>query len=114
MALDDPKPPHQREAYAPIVQRFLPGCEGEELATRCSLLLMRDRALTHSRACSDEAFPVLGQVERLTSTYAYASMRLEQLKELRRLCVMLVANASGLEAFAYDLAYPEEGQGARA
>lgn len=109
MALHDPpRPQHQREAYAPIVQRFLPGCEGEELNLRCSLLLMRDRAAVRAKHCSDDAYPLLAHVERMATGRAFSSMPLDTLRETRRLCVMMFANASGLEAIAEEA---ERGRG---
>jgi hypothetical protein len=90
----------ERAQYEPLVDRFLPGCSGEELALRCSLLLLRDNATQGLNHCSDEAHDPLRAVERLASRYAYASVPLEQLKLLRYELVRLVTVATGLEQFA--------------
>jgi hypothetical protein len=98
----------RRDQYAPTVTLHLPGCEGEELAMRCSLLLMRDNATAALRYCSDEAAAPLEAVERLAGQYAFASMRADQLKLLRYQLHRLTSCASGLEAFAFARANPEK------
>jgi hypothetical protein len=92
---------------------MLPGCDGEELQQRCSLLLARDNATAGLRRCSDEAAAVLEHVQRLATTYAFASLPLAALKALRYQIVMLTAAAAGLEQFAYGVASNEEGADAR-
>lgn len=93
-----------RDAYIPTVQALLPGCEGDELTLRCSILNMRDRATSHLRGCSEDAGPVLQTVELLATRYAFTSMPIEDLKALRYQMVRLVSCASGLEAFAWSYA----------
>jgi hypothetical protein len=87
-----------REDYAPSVRTFLPGCDGEELQMRSALLLMRDRAMATKPICSEEGWAILDLVERTASRDAFRPMPLDELKEVRRLCVMLVATASGFDA----------------
>jgi hypothetical protein len=98
-----------RDRYLPIARHHLPGCEGEELQVRCSILLMRDQASSSLRRCSDEAAGTLNEVQRLATLYAYAPIPLEELKELRYRLLQLTQTASGLEMFAYRLAFPEGG-----
>jgi hypothetical protein len=95
-----------RERYLPIVRHLLPGCMGEELQLRCSILLMRDKATSNMRHCSEEAHGILGEINRLAARYAYESMPIEELQELRRQMVQLTSCASGLEMFAWRLANP--------
>lgn len=98
------KIPSARDQYRPQVKRFVPGCEGRELELRCSLLLLRDQATSRMRNCSDEAHAVCALIVRLACEYAFATMPLELLEELRYEAVRLGTCASGLEMFAYKLA----------
>lgn len=100
-----------RERYVPIVQHHMPGCKGEELSLRCSLLLMRDQAASRLGRCSGEAYPTLCEVNRLATIFAYQRIPLAELKELRAQLIRLTVAASGLEMFAYRLAYPEAANG---
>ena len=88
----------KREDYFPTVRAFLPSAEGDELALRASLLLMRDRAMATKPICSEYGWAILDLVERLAQEFAFRSMKLEELSEIRRVAVMMVANASALDA----------------
>lgn len=104
--------PTARERYIGIVRHHVPTSQGRELEMRCSLLLLRDQATSALRRCGDDAAGVLIEVQRLAGQYAFASMPLVEIEELRRHLVMLTAAASGLEMFAYRLAYPNGGANA--
>ena len=97
-----------RNRYRSIVKHHLPACSPEELDARCSLLLIRDQATSHLRRCSDEARPILDHITRLATEYAYRSIPLSELQELRYRITMLTACASGLEMFAYRLSGGKE------
>lgn len=86
-----------RAAYEPAIQRFLPGCEGRELMLRASMMMLRDQAGARMQHCSDEAYGVLQQVQRLGLHHALASMQVEVLDEIRGAMVRLAAQASVLE-----------------
>lgn len=90
--------PPRREDYEPIVRGLRPLCEGEELMLRTSLLLMRDRAMATKNAACEPAWILLDVVERTASDNAMNSrVSLDDLRELRRLCVMCVTNAMGFD-----------------
>jgi hypothetical protein len=93
----------QRSDYEGIVKGLRPLCDGEELMLRCSIMVVRDKAASSMRRCSEQAHGVLSEVHRLASQYALESMPTDELKELRYRLVMLTACASGLEMFAYRL-----------
>lgn len=95
-----------RDRYIPIIRHHLPTCEGRELELRCSILMFRDTSASSMRRCSDEAHGILAEIQRLATLYAYASMPIEELAELRYRLGMLTASASGLEMFAYRLQNP--------
>jgi hypothetical protein len=95
-----------RAKYEPIVTHHMPLCEGQELDLRCSILQMRDNATSRLRRCSEEAYGILQDIQRLGTQYAYARIPLEELKELRYRLLQLTQTASGLEMFAYRLAHP--------
>ena len=103
----------QRAAYEPAVRNLLPGCEGDELLLRSSMMLLRDQAANRMKHCSDEAYGVLQQVQRLGSDHALTSMPVDALASVRRAMVRLSAQASDLEAifgtWSYDL---EQGKAA--
>ena len=103
------KIPARRDQYIPQVKSFLPICEGEEVALRCSILLVRDMATASMRRCSDEAHGILDQVQRLAVQYAFTAMGIERLRRLRHELVRLVSCANGLESFAYMSDDPESG-----
>lgn len=97
-----------REDYLPHVRVFMPAVQGEELEMRASLLLMRDRAMATKGFCSEEAWHILDHVERLASRYAFTPMPKEDVGELRRILLNLVAAASSLEGvFAPQLPFGE-------
>lgn len=88
----------KREDYEPAVKCFLPSARGEELNLRASLLLMRDRAMSAKRGACEEAWQLLDLVERTASRDAFRSMRLEELREIKRLLIRLVSTASGFDS----------------
>lgn len=92
-----------REKYALIVQHHCPSAQGEELSLRCSILLLRDKATSNARHCADEAAPILHEIERLATLYAYSNIPTDELKELRYRLLQLTQTASGLNMFAYRL-----------
>lgn len=100
-----------RDRYIMIVRHHMPACEGKEMMLRCSILLMRDQATSALRRCSDEAYGLLTEVQRLAAHYAYETMPLEHLAELRHQLVKLTLCASGLEAFAFNRANPDAAGG---
>jgi hypothetical protein len=89
-----------RRQYVPTVNALMPGTEGDELDIRCSLLLMRDCAAAAKARCSDEAYPILDQVESLASRYAFQGMAVEKLDELRTAMRKVVAAAACLDDWA--------------
>lgn len=93
-----PVRPPNRADYEPIVRGLKPLCDGEELMLRSSLLLMRDRAIaTKQRAC-EPSWMLLEIVERAASDAALNHRwRLDDLRELRRLCVTCVMTASSFD-----------------
>lgn len=90
--------PPRRQDYEPNVRAFLPGVEGEELQMRASLLLMRDCAMATKPIASEHGWLLLDVVERTASQYAFWSMPLDDLREIRRLLLNVVAAASGFDA----------------
>ena len=93
--------PPRREDYEPLVKGLRPLCDGEELTLRSSLLLMRDRAMaTKARetTCAP-SWALLDVVERVASECAMNHhLGLEELRELRRLCLNCVASAASFDA----------------
>jgi hypothetical protein len=104
--------PPRRSDYEPIVRGLKPLCDGEELDLRSSLLLMRDRAMaTKPRAC-EPAWRLLDVVENVArETALNPRMGLEQLRELRRLCLNTVATASSFDTL-YQPRLPLDGEAA--
>jgi len=97
----------KRDDYYPVVRAFLPSARGEELDTRASLLLIRDRAIAALSYSEDEAAELLEFVHRQAVKYAFASMPLETLKELRRLLLNTTAAASGFQVLFCAPEQPE-------
>lgn len=95
-----------RDRYRPVVRHHLPGCEGDELMLRCSLLLTRDMATAQLHRCSEEAEGLLATIAGLAGRYAFAPMPVRRLRELREQIVRLTSCASGIEMFAFKLASP--------
>lgn len=98
--------PPRREDYAPIIKALRPFVKGEELDLRCSLLLMRDRALANKPYACSPAWALLDVVQ--TEAYEAAfnwRISLDDLREFRRLCVMCVTNAS-----SFDTLYRTKGK----
>lgn len=88
----------KREDYEPNVRMFLPSAQGEELELRASLLLMRDRAIATKPIACEEAWQILDLVERTASRDAFRSMRMDELREIKRLLIRLVSTASGFDS----------------
>lgn len=104
--------PPRRSDYEPIVKGLRPLCEGEELMLRSSLLLMRDRAMATKRTASPAGYALLDMVEQVTSGEAFNHrLPIEELREIRRLCVQSVMIARGFDAI-YQPALPgiEDGE----
>jgi hypothetical protein len=91
--------PPKREDYEPIVKGLRPLVDGEELDLRCSLLLMRDRAIATKNTVSAPAWQLLDVVQCETSDNALNwRVDIEGLRELRRLCANCIAAAASFEA----------------
>lgn len=99
--------PPSRADYEPIVKAMRPFLKDEELQLRASLLLMRDRALaTKDRACQP-SYELLSVVEREASDAAMNwRIPVDDLREIRRLCLNCVASASSFDTL-YRQAAPE-------
>lgn len=90
--------PPRREDYEPIVKGLRPFIEAEELMLRTSLLLMRDRAMATKNSACEPAWALLDVVERQASDNAMNHrVAVEDLRELRRLCINCVMAASGFD-----------------
>lgn len=90
--------PPRREDYESIVRGLRPMCDGEELRLRSSLLLMRDRAMATKPSSSPAGWALLDVVEQVASTEALnARVPVEELREMRRLCVQCVMTAKGFD-----------------
>jgi hypothetical protein len=100
----------QRSDYEGIVKGLRPLCDGEELMLRSSLLLMRDRAMaTKQRACAP-AWALLDVVESIASECALNhKLAVDDLRELRRLCLNCVASASSFDTLFQPRLPLEEG-----
>lgn len=103
--------PPRREDYEPIVRGLRPLCDGEELMLRTSLLLMRDRAMATKPMACESAWALLDIVEREASEAAMNHrIRLDDLREIRRLCVMCVCTASSFDTLYQPRLPLEEGE----
>jgi hypothetical protein len=90
--------PPRREDYEDIVRGLRPFVDGEELMLRSSLLLMRDRAMATKPTACESAWTLLDVVEREASAAAMNHrIQLDDLRELRRLLIMCVCNASSFD-----------------
>jgi hypothetical protein len=89
--------PPRRSDYESIVKGLRPLCDGEELMLRTSLLLMRDRAIATKPISCESSWALLDIVDRETSDAAFRSLSLDDLRELRRLCIQCVMTASGFD-----------------
>lgn len=99
------------EDYFPIVRGLRPFVKEEELELRSSLLLMRDRAMaTKPRAC-EAAWILLDLVERQASDVAMNHrVNIDDLREIRRLCIRCVTAASGFDAIYQPRLPLDEGE----
>jgi hypothetical protein len=103
--------PPRREDYEPIVKGLRPFIEGEELVLRSSLLLMRDRAMATKFSACEPSWHLLEVVERVASENAMNwRVTIDDLREIRRLCVMCVTNASGFDALFQPRLPLDEGE----
>lgn len=103
----------RRQDYEPTVRALMPASEGEEMEIRCSLLLMRDCALSAKRYCSEDAWPVMDHIERLAADYAFRSVPIDKYREFREALRKLVAACACLDSAAAQEAQTGEGIGAR-
>lgn len=88
----------RREDYEAIVKGVRPFIKGEELELRSSLLLMRDRAMATKNSACEPAWLLLDIVERQASDVAMNHrVSLDDLREVRRLCISCVMAASGFD-----------------
>jgi hypothetical protein len=91
--------PPRRSDYDNIVKGLKPLCEGEELMLRTSLLLMRDRAIATKPIACEPSWALLDVVERAASEAALnPRVPVDDLRELRRLCLNTVCVASSFDA----------------
>lgn len=89
--------PPMRQDYERTVRGLMPSCTGEELMLRSSLLLMRDRAAATKFRASESGWALLDVIEREAGRVALAGISLDDLREVRRLCVRCAAIASGFD-----------------
>lgn len=89
----------RREDYFDIVKGLRPMCGDEELMLRSSLLLMRDRAMSTKNSACPASWALLDVVERVASENAMNHrVEVEDLREIRRLCLNCVCSASSFDA----------------
>lgn len=101
----------RREDYEPIIKGLRPHCDGEELTLRSSLLLMRDRSIATKQAACAPAWALLDVVERVASECALNhKLHVDELRELRRLCLNCVASASSFDALFHPRLPLEDGE----
>ena len=99
-AVGTPNSVDPRRMYVPVVQTFLPGVSGTELALRCSMLLMRDRASARARHCHPDALGTLQEIQRLVCQHGLGfSTDQDRLGSLRHALVHLLAAATCLDEF---------------
>jgi hypothetical protein len=92
------------------VKALRPWASDEELALRSSLLLMRDRAAATKRIACEPSFALLDVVEReAAETALNERVPIEDLRELRRLCLNCVAAASSFDTLYQSKAPNTEG-----
>jgi hypothetical protein len=103
--------PPRREDYDPIVKGLRPLVGPEELMVRTSLLLMRDRAIATKPIACEAAWALLDIVDREASDAALNQrVKLDDLRELRRLCIQCVMTASGFDMLYQPRLPLEEGE----
>ncbi|RDE06236.1 hypothetical protein [Sphingomonas aracearum] len=83
--------------YIPTVDTFLPCLGPEEKRLRCGILYIRDKATAAVRHARREPAIILQSVVMIASEQAYATMPIEQVRELRHALVRLMMTASALE-----------------
>ena len=90
--------PPRRADYVSIVRGLKPLCHGEELDLRCSLLLMRDQAMGRKNVACEPAWLILDVIERIATDNAlHHKVKLDDLRELRRIALNLACAASSLD-----------------
>ena len=97
--------PPRRQDYEPIVKGMIPFCEGDELAIRAGLLMMRDRAMatkagalnTNGSGMSASSWALLEIVEREASELAFQAMPIEDLQQFRGLIIQCVTLAQSFD-----------------
>jgi hypothetical protein len=105
--------PPRKEDYFDIVRGLQPFVKGEELELRSSLLLMRDRAIATKPTACESSWALLDVIEREASAAALNHrVKLEDLRELRRLLVMCVCNASSFDTLYQPRLPLDEGEAA--
>lgn len=103
--------PPRREDYESIVRGLRPFVDGEELMLRSSLLLMRDRAMATKPRASEYAWRLLDVVERVGAEHAMNHrVDVESLREMRRICLNIVAAASSFDAMYQPRLPLEDGE----
>lgn len=91
--------PPRKEDYFPIISGMRPFIKGEELELRASLMLMRDRAIATKNTTCEYAWPLLDVIERVACDHAMNHLvTVDDLRELRSLCLNVVMAASGFDA----------------
>lgn len=86
-----------RSYYHPIVRRYFPTADDQEVELRSSLMVMRDGSLSRLRSCSRISRPFWECLEQLASDYAFAAVPLPQLSSVRLAIIRVAAAASSLE-----------------
>lgn len=103
--------PPRREDYEAIVKGMRPFVDGEELTLRSSLLLMRDRAMATKQNASEYAWRLLDVVERVGADHAMNHrVDVDSLREMRRICLNIVAAASSFDAMYQPRLHLDEGE----
>ena len=85
------------ERYGTSLDALRPCCCPDERRLRCGLLYLRDRATAGQRVAGWEAGLVLQVIETLALAHTYATMPIEQLRELHHGMVRLLTVAMALE-----------------
>lgn len=98
----------RRSDYYPIVRGMRPFLSDEEVDLRSSLLLLRDRALATKPRCCEYAWRLLDTVERIASEHAMnPRVDIKGLREMRRICLNVVASASSFDTLYRPADTPE-------
>lgn len=87
-----------RLQYMPIVETMAPAGDDIVNDLRCRILEYRARAAETLKDCSDDTGPILLQIDRLATRYAFASVSAEQLRQIWSNLFMLGQVANSFEA----------------